>query len=483
MCCSNFPTPWIAKMMKKFGEDIMDGFGDMMAKISKAAGGLRVYLFGGTSGTYSYPKEKSLFHRLFGGAREDVQRGFEDAGIFDEVLSGLVQGFAQIIGDKELDEVFGRSGSSIGSKFKFLLAKVRFHVYEALAEHVKEMAAFGVRLQNNALAEMSEIDMALIASLPDAAAALINPAYFFGGVLASMDGAALEKSFKAAAQDAKLDMTYMKSDMKRREREHTNFLKNLAAAGLPQDAEDAVKEIKKKYGSAVEIGPEDARQMIEVNQASLETVAAELEDRIKQEKENDTYNEIGRMLGQGYYEGVNETIPLTEEATAALLDGNLKLAKELLGIESPSIEYMIIGQYMADGLMAGFFGDDQLIPGSAVNGFKVRFAQEMTKLSDEIDDHYNDLGNSAIVAIETKLGKIGRILRAEQPMRVEVNTNKLQVNASFKITLDSAQLGAVMASDPKGSFFALNERRFGGAAAGTTNKVSYRTAYRNFRNR
>ncbi len=460
--------------MANIGNSLLNGLSDMFSKLGKAGKGLLAYVFGGTYGGKTIPYEESLFGSVFGNSKQRLQDTFAGTGFTEQIVSGIVTALANIFGSEKLAEIFDAEGVGLGKKFEYMFAKVKYRFFQAVTQFILDVKEFGVQGMKDLDKDPSMFNLHQL-----------SPTYKFMEYLAGADDSSAMTAVRGARKRALADMRGLEEEIKEADKTFKNMVKQSTAAGLGDDLNKSLEEMKKRFTDGYTITDGDVQESLEITTANFPRILQDLEDigasaSIETSAQSE---EIAKALSDGYLTGLENSAPLTEEATKALMQGNLQEAKDILGIESPSVEYMIIGQYMADGLMAGFFGDDQLIPGSAVNGFKVRFAQEMTKLSDEIDDHYNDLGNSAIVAIETKLGKIGRILRAEQPMRVEVNTNKLQVNASFKITLDSAQLGAVMASDPKGSFFALNERRFGGAAAGTTNKVSYRTAYRNFRNR
>jgi hypothetical protein len=446
--------------MTGLGKLIAEGFGDMMSNLSAASGGLRVYFFGGTSGNYTVAKEDSLFYKLFGGAKEDIDRGFEETGLFSEIVSGLAQGLAQMMGNEKLNEVFGKGGVGLGKKFKFMYLQLKKTALEGLADFISEMAMVGQEMQTKAWNGMSGPEQFAFAQLPEKAQALYNPAYFFGGVLASMSGGGIEQTFRDAASNTGKELKSLEKEMNKMAKRNADFVRTAAQAGLPTDAAAAVKKLKEQYTDGYVIDDGTAQELIEVNDRNLERIMNHLADKMYVDNvANEAYNaqsEIAVALRDGFITGTQGSAELTEEATAALMEGNLNKAKEILGVQSPSTEMYEIGTYMADGLIAGFFGDERLIGGSEATGFINRFSEQMASVSQLIEDTYEDISTASVSAIEAKLGRVGEILSGNKPMQVIVDNKQLQVVVNLNVKMDSYDVATAIASAPGGSYFVTN---------------------------
>ena len=237
----------------------------------------------------------------------------------------------------------------------------------------------------------------------------------------------------------------------------------MAAAELPPDAKAAVNELKKKYAEGYMIDDGMTSEIIDVNHKNLDKIAADLAIQVQKRKEEDLanadYNDIAKALADGFITGTQGSAELTEEATAALMEGNLNKAKEILGVESPSTEMYEIGTYMADGLIAGFFGDERLIQGSNTTGFISRFSEQMQIVSDTIEQNYVDISRSAVAAISTKLGRVGEILKGDKPITVVVDNKKLAITVNLSVAMDSYDLANAIYNAPGGSYFEVNMNR------------------------
>ena len=113
----------------------------------------------------------------------------------------------------------------------------------------------------------------------------------------------------------------------------------------------------------------------------------------------------------------------------------------------------MLRQHMVDGIIAGFFGDDNLVPNSATNGYIAQFTRRMAKVQKELETTVRDINKASVIAIEQKLGRVGTILSGTKPLKVVVDNKKVQIKIKLDVHLDTHDIASGIYNAKGGSYF------------------------------
>ena len=123
--------------------------------------------------------------------------------------------------------------------------------------------------------------------------------------------------------------------------------------------------------------------------------------------------QMGRDMVEGLVRGIRETPGAVRDAVVGIASDAVQGAKDLLGIRSPSVVFMQIGRYIAEGLAIGIgSGADKV--GAAVNAITPR----MLDLGDGLDD-FAKAANDNAAKTETATVRIAESFKdmADKTMR------------------------------------------------------------------
>ena len=320
---------------------------------------------------------------------------------FQDILGNLIGGLLQMFGDNELGRAFQAGGVGISDKFSLMILKVKATVFQSLAELSAELAHMGEEglKQFGDVGVLDEFTNPSVMIFQGLAKLGTSP----GGK--GLTGLLSSKAF-AAKKELKAGMAVLK-DME------DAYLESFDSSGQFQE-------------SAVDIG-----------------------------------ESMGSDLNQGVVKGLAESIPTDAiDEWGNRLDASMRVSVDT---QSPSMMTYDIGVDMADGLVAGFFGNDGLITGSEETGFIKKFDKEMLAVGDMIESAYGDISRAAVMSIETKLGRVGEILSGNKPLSVVVDNKQLQIKLAVNVVMDSNDVASGIASAKGGSYFNINTNRNGEA--------------------
>lgn len=390
--------PTTGRSMMDLGKEMFAAFGDMIGDLLKAAGGLSAFLVGGTFMGKTTAYEDSLIGKMLTDtADSDLSSGFQ------QIVGNLVGGIAAMFGNSELAEVFQKGGVGLGKKFEYVFLNVKAAALGSIASFVRDLSSF---------AKKSRDDMAT--DLQGNWMGEYSPSYMLFSAIAGKGDV--------------LDNVYFN------------------VANMASDAKRAAKALKTELDAA-EQAYKDSFDSTGMFQESMQEQAPEIGKKIA--------SDVNAGLGKGLIE---------EFPTSEIDDWSVQVNESIrtspgIDASSPSMTMYHLGVDMADGLIAGFFGNERLIEGSEATGFINKFSEQMASVSQLIEDTYIDISTASVSAITAKLGRVGEILSGNKPMQVIVDNKQLQVVVNLNVKMDSYDVASAIASAPGGSYFVTNVTR------------------------
>ena len=478
---------------QRVAEKAWDKLGGAFGDLLEAGGGLVAYLFGGTFRGRNIPYEESLFGKMFA----QTEEASSEPGLFEGIANNIFSGLSNIFGLEKIGAIFSLQGTGIGEKFEMGLLLMEAKMYRSLANLVNNMATWGkatvTRMEKDGVEGLDALNLPYqlakgLASLGD-----FKDPHSASGALKKM---ADEADAAAANMRAGMEML----DQRIRE-EILDFESKTKSLGFSDEA-DAIKSLRDQFGEYLTIDENDTSRIIEINSKNIKEIISALEKSnydynpnvsgesqsfdmtsitiSKQAAEeiskandsaiqtiNESFGEslvdvgssVSSDLTDGLQMGLESSIDDLSQSGADMASAIEDGIRDQSQTQSPSMVFYNVGVDMADGLLAGFFGDESLIPGSSVTGFISQFNSRMVEVDQMIQDSYRNISEAAVVAISTKLGRVGEVLSGDKPLQVVVDNQKLEIKVQLHVNMDSRDVASGIASAAGGSYFTVNENR------------------------
>lgn len=388
------------KSMVSFAKKMFSSIGDMLGDLVKAAGGMSALFVGGSFNGKNYSYEESIIGRIM----TDTSETMSETNVFGDILGNLIGGVAGMFGNSDLAKAFQSGGVGLGEKFEFAFLVMKSSALKAMAEMSRSLAKVG----------QEGLDSWTSANDGD------SPGYVD---MISNPGLMIMKSLASLGDSPGGDTISGK---------------------LAQMAFKAEKEV---IAAQANIAAATAKHLESFDSSG----------RFQESMPGPDLGEsIASDLNEGLAKGLTESMPYDEiNAFGIEFEESLRDA-EGVKTNSPSLAMYGVGVDMADGLIAGFFGNEGLIAGSEETGFIKKFDREMIAVGEMIESAYGDISRAAVMSIETKLGRVGEILSGNKPLSVVVDNKKLQIQLAVNVVMDTNDVASGIASAAGGSYFLIN---------------------------